>query len=112
MAHFGALFAASVNVCSDSLYWKECSSASPFSSVGCTSLEHVVGKFTLPSWSAGAAGRLNAHSKKRKANSGIAVLERRASRIVRPPLANKDSTPLRDGLAWSASKLGVNQNGK
>src|SRR5437867_5901216 len=97
MAHFGALFAASVNVCSDSVYWNECSSASPFSSTGCTSLEHVVGKFTLPSWSAGrpAAGRrtLQAHSNERTTNSQMAVLERRESRIGHPPWAGERFYP-------------------
>src|SRR5215472_6854318 len=87
MAHFGSCVAASVKVCSDSLYWNECSSARPFSSVGCTSPEQIVGKFTLPSWSGGAANKLVARNRQRqtRANGGMAALASRLARMERPP---------------------------
>src|ERR1700675_1899644 len=50
MAHFGSRVEASAKVFSDSVYWNECSRASPFSSEGCTSAAQLVGKSTLPSW--------------------------------------------------------------
>src|SRR4029077_8510774 len=50
MAHLGSRVEASAKVFSDSVYWKECRSATAFSIVGCTSAEQLVGKSTLPSW--------------------------------------------------------------
>src|SRR5207302_2633370 len=103
MAHWGSRVATSVKVCSDSLYWKECSSARPFSSAGCTSLEHVVGKFTLPSWSAGAADTRGTHTmesaaRERRTNSELATLER-VSRISASSLMTEnDSTS--NGPLW------------
>src|SRR5258708_36872161 len=60
MGHLGSLVVASEKVCSDSLYWNECRSATPFSMVGCTSAVQLVGKFTFPSWSGGAADKVSA----------------------------------------------------
>src|SRR4029077_9067038 len=60
IAHFGSRVAASAKVFSDSVYWNEWRSATPFSTVGCTSAAQLVGKFTLPSWSGGAADRVSA----------------------------------------------------
>src|SRR5947207_1643597 len=97
MAHFGSRVAASVKVCSDSVYWKECRSARPLSRVGCTSVEQVVGKFTLPSWSGGAAGKVDARSKERTAHNGMAALKRRISRIGASSFwVKKDSTLVRN----------------
>src|SRR5690349_22731175 len=96
MAHFGSRAVASAKVCADSLYWKECSSATPFSMVGCTSAEQVVGKFTLPSWSAGAANTVELHSEKRRAISQIAVLRSRMSLIGWSSLEKRIVPPMDD----------------
>src|SRR6266702_3957530 len=87
MAHFGSRVAASEKVCSDSLYWNECSSATPFSTLGSTALEQVVGKLTLPSWSGGAADKLAPPSRKSTTKSGMAAFDWQRSRIGGPPWA-------------------------
>src|SRR5215472_13116912 len=82
MAHFGSRVAASTKVCSDSLYWKEWSSATPFSMVGCTAPEQVVGKFTWPRRSGSAESDRKADRRKSAPNSSaMAAFKRRVSRI-------------------------------
>src|SRR2546430_16234398 len=124
MAHWGSRVATSVKVCSDSLYWKECSSARPFSSAGCTSLEHVVGKFTLPSWSAGAADTpgtptTESATRERTTNSELATLEQRVSRISASSLMTENDLPpkghcgvLRPEAAFSAPKPSIQRRCK
>src|SRR6202040_291180 len=95
--HFGSRVAAAAKVFSDSVYWNEWRSATPFSITGCTSAVQLVGKFTLPSCSGGAADKLSARSAvgcraRIKKSSPKAELDRNCFRITLPPVAVSDST--------------------
>src|SRR5260370_26181212 len=97
MSHFESRVAASAKVFPDSVYWNEWRSATPFSIVGCTSAAQLVGKFTLPSWSGGAADKVSARSAageraRKMKSSSRAETDRREWRILLPLKFASDST--------------------